>query len=244
MFTYNNSFDNRAKTYIYAQKTYPNVMKNEFQIALSHFDFKEDDLFLNIPADIGLIKNYIPNSIIYKPIELNKVFSDLTGFKYASCDNIPLENDSVDKILSLATLHHFDDIEREKLYKEYLRILKNDGVFVLADVLKGSKQDKWLNEFVDKNNPYGHKGIFWNRNDSKLMEKCGLSVTDVFTENYTWDFDNINSMCDYCKNLFGLKYLSFEEVLNGIKKYLEFKINKDGTCCFNWTLIYFKCKKY
>jgi SAM-dependent methyltransferase len=241
---YDETFDNRAHLYVKAQKKYPKVMENEFKIGLNHCNLKENDILLSIPDDTGLLKSYIPHYVEYLPFEFNKTFQKITGYKLAEYNNIPLENSSVHKILSIAGLHHFNIKAKEEFYGECNRILKTEGILVVGDVLLNSKQDKWLNDFVDKNNPYGHKGLFFKKEDKESFEKCGFIVSNIIIEKYTWNFDNIESMCDYCKNLFGLINLKHEEILNSIKKYLELTINKDDSCKFEWELIYFICKKH
>jgi len=242
--TYNKTFDNRVKNYIYAQEKYPNVMKNEFEIAIKICELKSNDKFVNIPADNGFLFNYIDKTIEYIPFEINENFSKETNYKLCKLNNLPLENNSIDKILSLASLHHFNNNDREEFYKEIKRILKvnNNGIFILGDVLKNSKQDKFLNEFVNKYNSNGHQGIFFHENDKFLLEKCGFNVIEIEYPKYKWNFTSKDEMCDYCINLFGLDLIiSNEDVINGIKTYLDFYENKDDGCCyFIWQLIYFK----
>ena len=241
MTTYDESFKKRTKNYIYAQETYPNVMKNEFQITLSICDLKPYDKFVNIPADNGLIrKKYLDDTICYIPMEINELFHRITGYILCELNRLPLENKSVDKILTLASLHHFDINDRKKYYNEVKRVLKSNGIFVIGDIVKNSSQEHFLNEFVNNFNSQGHKGIFFSPDDKKLLEKCGFKV-EIEYQTYPWKFNSIYEMCDYCKNLFGLDLIKKDEdIINGIKTYLDFYENDDGSCYFMWNLIYFK----
>jgi SAM-dependent methyltransferase len=225
-------------------------MKNEFEKALDFLKEKlqsssdHELIFVNIPAD-RLFEKYLfdfpfKNKIEYIPYELNKSFADILGFKNATIESIDLSNDKTDIILSIAALHHFNQDERLTFYKECKRILKPDGVLLIGDVLKGSKQDKWLNEYVNEYNSNGHNGIFFTEDEKFILEKVGFQVETELVE-YTWNFDSIESMCEYCINLFGLDKISSDDfILQGIEKYLDYSVNDDLTCQFSWGLIYFK----
>jgi SAM-dependent methyltransferase len=242
--TYDETFKNRVQTYIYAQTKYPDVMKNEFETAINMLELQQHQVFVNIPADNGFLKKYINNdTITYVPFETNELFHKYTSFKLCKLNDIPIPNNYVDRILSLASLHHYNEIDRINFYKEIKRILKKEnGLFILADVIKNSPQDHFLNQFVHKYNSNGHQGIFFSPNDKILLEKNGFFV-EIEYKKYSWNFNSIDEMCNYCKNLFGLDLIkNNKEILNGIQTYLNFFKNDNCTCYFDWQLIYFKCK--
>jgi SAM-dependent methyltransferase len=237
---YIESFKKRYKNYLYAVNTYPNVMENEFKIAYQMMKVKDNNIILNIPAAGTDLKKYIcNNNITYYEFETSPNFSSL-GYNLCSFDNIPLENKSVDRIIVLASFHHVSIEDRPKIYKEFKRILKDDGLFIIGDVIKNSKQDKWLNEFVNKWNSKGHKGIFFDEKDentTNLLENFGFSV-EIQKKKYTWDFKNEEEMVDFVINLFGLDLIKKEDLLSYIKEYLDYNNNGDN-CSFDWELIYF-----
>ena len=49
-------------------------------------------------------------------------------------DEIPLENESVDMLISANTLHEFSD--KEKMIREIRRVLRHDGKAVIVDFKK------------------------------------------------------------------------------------------------------------
>ena len=234
MINYDNTFNNRYKKFLYAQEKYPLVMKDEYINALKICELNENDVFINIPADYKTLENLFNVNIKYIPIEINKNFASIGN--YLLCEdlsNLPFTNQSIDVILSLASLHHSSQIERVGFYKECLRLTKK---LIIGDVIKGSTQDIWLNDFVNKNNSCGHKGFFFNEEDRFLMEKEGFEVQTKRIK-YTWNFKNKEEMIDFCKNLFNLDLISDAEIYEGIKNILKQKDNK-----FDWELIYFICK--
>jgi SAM-dependent methyltransferase len=226
---YDKVFDNRALEYSYAVKTYPNVLVNELSIAACMVDANAYDVIVNIPGACVDISKYLPNTVIYKPYETNKVFADIQGIPYSANFDIPEPNNSVDKVLSLASLHHSTDEERIQFYKTVHRCLKSNGKLIIGDVYVNSHQDKWLNEFVNKYN--GHNGKFWSEDDKNLM--TGFDVKTII-KHYNWTFSSKNEMIDFCRHLFGLKNASDLEIADGLKKYLASSDTE-----FNWSLIYF-----
>ena len=243
---YSKSFKNRCQKYLYAINTYPHVMENEFKTAVGMLQLNKNkhEIILNIPgAGIDLDKYVnLPNkTILTFETSYDFVKLDPERYKLCSLTNIPLENNSVDRIIILTSLHHVELKERETVYKELGRVLKKDGLLVIGDVIKDSSQARLLNEFVDKWNSNGHKGIFFNEEDSNLLEKCGFKV-DVTAKNYNWNFKNKLEMSDFVLNLFGLDlYNQREDKVNNLIKEISnyITLNKYG---FEWKLIYFTCK--
>jgi hypothetical protein len=104
---------------------------------------------------------------------------------------------------------------------------------IIGDVLQGSRQDSWLNKFVNRYN--GHCGKFWSLNDQELMH--GFTVkTELKT--YPWTFTSQEEMIIFVRHLFGLKNASDIEIYNGLK---EFLLSKETE--FEWSLLYFVASK-
>jgi SAM-dependent methyltransferase len=220
------TFHNRAESYLSALSSYPDVLAKEFSCAL-----------LTIPSGCEKVEKFIPCDLNIKHIafETNKDWSELTNINYCSFDRIPCEDQSVNTILSLASLHHCNAEERIQFYKEAKRLLKPGGKLVMGDVLLDSNQDKWLNIFVNKYNPFGHNGEFWTAEEAKLLQSVGFSVTYSIQE-YSWDFPDNKSMYDFCRKLFFINSASDEELYDGLTKYLNANFDSHS---IPWKLIYF-----
>ena len=175
MNNYHSSFENRFANFLYTQNTYPSVMADEYSTALKLCDLQENNIFINIPADFNSLEHLLEDSIKYFPLEINKNFSSLSNYTYcSSLNDLPFRNQSVDVILSLASLHHSSEEERMKFYNECLRLTSK---LVIGDVILDSKQDRWLNCFVNnKYNSSGHIGNFFSEQDKHLLEQCGFDV--------------------------------------------------------------------
>ena len=238
---YNTIFTHRAKSYIYAIQTYPHVLEKEFETAVSMCRLKDGDVFVNIPGACENLREYIPNGIKYLPFETNEVLAKMMDVSASTFSLIPCENNSVDKVLSLASLHHLTNDERRVFYKEVARILRPSGMFVIGDVYVNSKQDAWLNKFVNMYNPLGHCGMFWNvvnRSDIQVLEEAGFDV-DMEIKSYYWNFPTKESMVDFSKYLFGLDKATDEEIMEGLRVYLDADFK---TYRFEWELVYFTAR--
>ncbi len=241
---YSKSFVNRIQKYINTVNKYPNAMNYEFKTTLRHLNIKDKDNVINLLAAGSPINKYIKDDInfTYKEYETED-FSEICKVHKFSFDKIPEQNNSIDKILIQAVLHHVDNNDRDKLYSECYRILKKDGILVIGDVLKYSEQANFLNVYVDKYNSNGHKGIFFDLSDKDLIIKNGFMV-ETKIEKFFWIFRSKEEMIDFIKNLFNLDkldndYLLYENLRNYLNVYHDFK-----WWYLDWQLIYFICKKY
>lgn len=234
---YEQLFSKRAESYLSAIETYPTVLANEYLTAIQVCNLQPGQTLLTIPSSCEKVENYIPSELNIQHIafETNKELAKLTGKTYCTFNSIPQDNNTIDTILSLATLHHCTHEERLSFYKEVLRVLKPGGQLIIGDVLKDSDQDKWLNNFVNKHNSLGHKGLFWSNDDIGLIQSCGFSVKTTIKE-YTWNFSDKASMYDFVRKLFYVYLASDNDIHYGLQEYLHTDFIN---CMFKWKLIYF-----
>lgn len=237
---YISAFNNRAKSFLSAINKYNYCMNNEFITAINSLKLKPNDILVGLGTAGLNVERFIRPSVDYIPFEFSPEFSQQTNIPLINYNNIPIKNERINKVLILALLHHFSQDERRGLYNEVNRILTPNGRFVVADVIKDSVQDYWLNTIVNKYNPEGHKGLFFDTSDADLFRECGFEVTTEI-KNYTWYFNNEKVMLDYMKKLFYLN-ISDDELLSIIKIVLKY-YKKDNKIHFNWQLMYFICSK-
>jgi SAM-dependent methyltransferase len=236
---YIKSFTNRAHSYSNAVELYNNVLDEEIITAINNLQLKKDDVLLNLFAGGIPIDKYIKGelNITYLAFDTHTDFI-VNSIKKFNFDKIPILSNSVNKIICLATLHHLNIDERKILYSELYRILIPGGRLIIADVICDSPQAKWLNEFVNKYNSNGHKGLFFTNDDSELIENNGFNVK-ISTNKYNWNFKDEKCLLHFSKLLFGLDLCNDDNLLlNSIKKYLHY-----DNCKIPWELIYFNCTK-
>jgi ubiquinone/menaquinone biosynthesis C-methylase UbiE len=209
----------------------------------------KDEILVNIPAGGIPLHKYIDQQlqIKYYAYDICNEFctlpsdeNDYTNISLCDYTNLPQKDNSVDKIICLASLHHTSISERHDIYTEFNRILKQNGVLVIGDVIKDSCQDKWLNNFVNEYNSNGHSGIFFENLDIEQMKQHNFTVTTTNKE-YDWIFRNENEMLDFIKHLFHLDLLPNDQILlDGLVTNLNYI---PGSFKIKWQLIYFTCKK-
>jgi SAM-dependent methyltransferase len=248
---YNKVFENRVNDYMYAITKYQYIMKEEFESTINELQLKDGNVILNIDGVAFPINNYINqediSNIEYFCIESNSEFAKYKSyvptipFLYS---HIPFENNSIDKALIHATLHHVNREDRILLYKEVYRVLKSGGIFVVSDVVKYSKEDMWLNQIVNTYNPNGHCGIFFDIDDMYDMKSAGFKVL-IKDKKCKWYFKNNYDLVDFMKHLFYMKRVKNDAALyNLVYDHLKIMYDKEKSMNYiEWTLLYFICKK-
>lgn len=222
--------EKRAVYYKYAMDNYWFCLHDEFATAAHFLDLKSGDSFVNFAAGGIPMDKYLPSGVNYFPVEISKDFANIYNFPLCSYNNLPFANESIDKILVLASFHHSSEKERKDFFSECLRILKKNGYLIISDIIIDSLQAKWLNDFVDKYNPLGHKGYFINENSFRDSGFDGISWQIA---EYFWEFNNEEEMIDFTKHLFNLELADYNTILNGIREYFGNELR------FPWKLMYF-----
>ncbi len=247
--SYKDIFEKRGKEYDLAMNKFPNARDEEFENIIKIADLKNSQTIIDIPSGGCYLSWYLPKNLNLIPVETTKTFSDLCekniGKKpivVEKVSQLPFENESIDRVISLAGIHHLTDEEKENFYKEIFRILKNKGIFALADVFENTPAAKFLNEFVDKYNPMGHKGIFLTEKTPEILSRIGFKIEKSEVINYHWKFKNENEMIEFVRLLFGIFEADTQTLLNGIKNYLGFS-KKENKIFLNWQLFFIKAIK-
>jgi ubiquinone/menaquinone biosynthesis C-methylase UbiE len=233
--SYRDIFNVRADHYNDAMQLALNSRDAEFSQLLDRMKISPDDHLLDIPSGAGYLKSYLPNTVTVTSIDPSVGFSILSSSDIITdaVDQTGLASSSVDKVFSLAGLHHISD--RTTFYNEMHRVLKPKGILGVSDVLNGTKVDAFLNEFVHRYNPLGHEGKFFDSDETKIIADSGFKVLSSETVSYTWKFNSKDQMLTFVKNLFGLDLADKESVEGGISDYLEFYL-EDSIYYIPWEL--------
>lgn len=243
---YKEIFDRRADSYHQAMTSWPKARDKEFETLLTLANLQPGQRVLDMPAGGGYLAWYVPNEINLIHIETSTVFANF-GLSKTSHPIVVIDNDkfpfaanSIDCFLSLAGLHHVSD--KTSLYREIFRVLKPNGTAILADASENGDVAKFLDECVDQYNPMGHQGIYFSENTKQEIEESGLEVKSSNSIKYTWNYDSIESMLDYCRSMFGMTDAENKDIQSGIEKYLGFQI-KGFNVEMNWCLSFYELKK-
>jgi SAM-dependent methyltransferase len=148
----------------------------------------------------------------------------------------------VDLVGNLAGLHH--TFPRKAFYTESFRVLRPGGVLALADVLEGSPVARWLNEFVNQYNAYGHHGFFFPEGEmSADLKAAGFCQITERVLKLAWNFKKLEEAIEFCRNLFLLNKASDADIVSGMKHYLGFE-EGPGEVRIPWQLIYASGRRF
>lgn len=146
-----------------------------------------------------------------------------------------IESGSCDLVIGLAGLHHSND--QQSTVCEAYRVLNSTGKLVICDVIENSDIAKWLNEYVNDNNPAGHKGNFLNNGEmTRLFQAAGFKQIEESICSVPWLFESKNEIARFFKGLFGLEP-SENEICDAIDEYLKVIKTSNGYKV-DWNLIY------
>ena len=156
------------------------------------------------------------------------------------------QNSSVDKVISIASFHHYDDKSKEtgfsgrlKALKEFNRILKKNGKLIIGDVGKETVSSKYFNAIDNPRYcfPNGHPHYFLSEEEIKnLCEKTGFKIESYEVVHTPWTFDNEEQAKEFLHTIHNAK-CSPDESLNHARQYLNFW-EEDGKYYLDWELFY------
>ena len=142
---YEQIFNKRGELYNKATELCPNAREKERYHLISRLKLSGDLLLCDIPAGGGYVadgvQSLFSDRITVICLEPSIIFAKGLIHKHPSiiarAESIPLSDGSVDRVSSLAGLHHLPD--KQIFFEESARILKSDGRIVVADVQANSK---------------------------------------------------------------------------------------------------------
>lgn len=232
---YEEIFRVNGASYHKAMQLCPHARDVEFETALSFLNLKAGDSLLDVPAGGGYLKSYLPDGMHYYGFDFSG------GFTHQSEDvdkctetEIPLANNSVDHIVCLAAMHHVEN--RVGFYQECRRILKPGGMLLIGDVMSGSTQDTFLNQFVNQWNRLGHCGDFLRPE----REQQDLNITGFDSRleerSYSWSFKSLQEATHYFKLLFTMNLNPSEALIAEQIEILGAKKDASSRLNVNWHL--------
>jgi len=239
-------FNARGRAYHEAMQRWPEARVFEFSQAVTLADLRAGDCVCDYPSGGGYLSSFLNVPVRLVLLESSSVFLECTRAN-VSCEQllvdqgeIPLPAATVDRVISIAGLHHVAD--KNRLFLDVHRCLKPGGRLVIADVFDGSAVGRFLNEFVHENSDEGHQGIFLGDDTASDLARCGYEVTFAQRLTYPWQFPSLEAMVEFCRLLFGLRRASSEGIASALQSYLGFE-QRDGRFLLNWELFFLAADK-
>lgn len=243
---YRDIFKKRGHLYHQAMTLYPSARAEEFLQAVRIAGIKDGDIVCDIPSGGGYLRHFVDRTAALCHIETSEVFADLCRANGAvhvllsTLEDIPVETGAVDKIISLAALHHVD--EKERFFSEAYRMLRKGGTLTIADVQAGSAVSEFLDGFVNEHNTMGHKGNYIHAKTLEEITQTGFMIMEASLIPFHWQFDSPHEMGRFCQLLFGIDKANQDAVVEGIQKHLGYEV-ENNTCRMNWELYFINAKK-
>lgn len=236
-------FEQRGHHYNSANKLCPTARITERQLMLDRLNLAPGITLCDMAAGGGYLADGATQCIRHADVLcLEPSFEFARGLDprfvriVADMHALPLPDRHVDRVSSLAALHHIAD--KRAVVREALRILKPGGRMVLADVATGTAPATFLNGPCDRYSLTGHQGMFWNLDEAlDLMHGSGLEQVEAAVLDFTWNFPDEGLMIEFCRRLFGLYHAEPPQVHEALKSHLRIDRHTDHIR-MHWSLLY------
>jgi len=239
---YREIFEQRGRLYHRAMETYPGSRAQEFRSVVAAADIAPGMTVVDVPSGGAYLADYLP-AVTLVGLESSPAFAELASKRADTVllydeNTFPLASNSVDRVLSIAGLHHVED--KRQIFAEMHRVVKAEGRIVLADVAAESAVSRFLDEFVGQYNVTGHSGWYFGDATRRELHDAGLGVAADEVLSFRWYADERVQLADFCRTLFGMVAADTDTVVEGIGDYLGWHQDDSGWG-MNWALRCISC---
>jgi SAM-dependent methyltransferase len=223
---------------------FPDARNQEFEHLTRIADIYDYHLVCDIPSGGNYLHKHLSNKVTIIGVDscLSFMAIQASSTTHSNLSTVVSQPNQTgfkagvfDRVLSLAGIHHMQ--EKTPFFKEVARLLKPEGKFCIADVVRDSATAVFLDEIVDCYNSMGHKGEYLNEESIVEMKYSGLVISHVETIDFYWCFNDEKEMVQFCRLLFGLDNIMPSDFLAKTQQCLA-PLKRNGQYLLPWQLQY------
>lgn len=238
MKTYREVFNHRGDRYHQAMTAYPLARDREFAALFTGIDVSSARNVIDIPAGGGYLKRYLgKTAALFECDPSDGFIGQSQSVMKIDDDSISLPSATYDLGICLAALHHIEP--KDAFIQKVLLSLKPGGFLCIGDVLAGSKEARFLDEFAGTYNGTGHRGSYLTDSAAAwqtLIGDRGELIRHVYLA-CPWQFASKDELISFTKNLFGLSGLSDDELQTALQKRIGY-FRQGDRYALDWHLLY------
>lgn len=231
-------FEQRGRAYDTAMQTYPHARDAEFERLLDLVDTQHCQHILDVPSGGGYLQKFFPADVQIDSIEPCQDFAPQSAHLNSSTDleALSLPERSYQLVVCLAAIHHIH--AKQDFFQQCQQALLPGGYFCLGDIGYGHSIGQFLDSFAGKHNGTGHHGHYISPEQiQSLADNTGLKVINCEEKPCSWHFANTQQMLEFCRLLFGLKWVDDAELIAALRHYIGFTETSDQTQ-LHWRMLY------
>lgn len=220
---YRRTFDARGDAYNAATARAPLARDRERALLIALLDVATDHVVCDVPAGGGYLADGL-RACVRRPeqvvcIEPSPVFAAALDPYFtvhvAPVDAWPVDDASLDRVASLAGLHHLGS--PAALFAEAARALRPGGRIVVGDVRLGTAPAAFLDGAVDRWTTTGHRGRYVRDGElTALLDGAGFVDVAERHRRCDWTFASEAEMVAFCRGLFGMVRATEAEVADAL----------------------------
>jgi SAM-dependent methyltransferase len=241
---YLSTFEARGDLYNDAALIAPRARHGERQILIDLLRVEPHHIVIDAPAGGGYLAEGI-RDLVREPrqivcVEPSRKFAAAIDGAFTShispLDDMPLRSGTVDRVGSLAGLHHLAD--KAWFVQEAYRVLRPGGLIVVGDVLERTPVAGFLNGPVDLYTTTGHRGAFLREAEcGGLLAAAGFVVKSEEHRRCDWEFESVDQLVRYCRTLFGMVKATEHQVREAVAQFLPLETSA-ASIRLPWSLVY------
>jgi SAM-dependent methyltransferase len=204
-------FDARGTQYSRANLQWPEARAEEASAIFRHLALTAGARWLDVQAGGGYLSGRartlgLPSASASCDASLPFLLSAGPAFRSCVCepDGLPFREGAFDAVACLAALHHAAD--PTVLCRELLRVAVPGGRAALGDAARDSRAAAYLNGFVDRHTPAGHRGRFYSPEELRgFFVLAGGKDPRVERVQISWTLPSKRDAVLFFRSLFGLE---------------------------------------